>query len=137
LPPDFRELVQRLRDPGSRVQLIVCAAALEECERCRVTPIVIPSLSGRRSEIDRIIDEYAEDAITELAAPRSSFPSVDHVWVREHASSSLAEIEKATLRLVALRASRNLSHAAARLGMAAVSLSRWIGRRILPVDGVR
>jgi DNA-binding NtrC family response regulator len=132
LPPDFRELVHKLRDPSSRVQLIVCAAALEECERCRVTPIVIPSQADRRSEINRIIDEYAEDAITELAAPLSSFSPVDHAWVREHASSSLAEIEKATLRLVALRASRNLSHAAARLGIAAVSLSRWIGRRELP-----
>jgi pSer/pThr/pTyr-binding forkhead associated (FHA) protein len=136
LPPDFRELVQALRDPSSRVQLIVCAAALEECERCRVQPIVIPPLSDRRSEIDRIIHEYAEDAITELAAPRSSVSPVDHAWVREHASSSLAEIEKATLRLVALRASRNLSHAAARLGMAAVSLSRWIGRRAPPIDVV-
>ncbi len=137
LPRDFQELVQELRDPGSRVQLIVCAAALEECERCRVTPIVIPSLSDRRSEIDRIIDEYAEDAITELAAPRASFLAADHAWVRGHASSSLAEIEKATLRLVALRASRNLSHAAARLGMAPVSLSRWIGRRELPFDLVK
>lgn len=134
LPKDFRALVQELRDPSSRVQLIVCAAALEECERCRVAPIVIPSLSDRRAEIDRIIAEYAEDAIAELAAPRSSFLLIDHAWVREHASSSLAEIEKATLRLVALRASRNLSHAAARLGMAPVSLSRWIGRRELPFD---
>lgn len=134
LPPDFRALVRELRDPGSRAQLIVCAAALEECERCRVAPILIPSLSDRRSEIDRIIAEYAEDAITELAVPRSSFSPVDHAWVREHASSSLNEIEKATLRLVALRASRNLSHAAARLGMAPVSLSRWIGRRELPFD---
>ena len=113
-------------------------SATSECtERCRLVPIVIPSLSDRRSEIDRIIDEYAEDAITELAAPRASYLPVDHAWVREHASSSLAEIEKATLRLVALRASRNLSHAAARLGMAAVSLSRWIGRRELPFDLVK
>ena len=44
----------------------------------------------------------------------------------------LAEIEKATLRLVAIRSSRNVSAAAARLGMAPVSLSRWIGRRTLP-----
>lgn len=136
LPRDFRDLVQELRDPSSRVQLIVCAAEREECERCRVTPIVIPPLSGRRSEIDRIIDEYTEDAITELAVPRSKLPPEEHAWVREHASS-LAEIEKATLRLVALRASRNLSHAAARLGMAPVSLSRWVGRRMLPFDPVK
>jgi len=45
----------------------------------------------------------------------------------------LPDIEKATLRLVAIRESRNLSAAAARLGMAPVSLSRWIGRRKLPM----
>jgi DNA-binding transcriptional LysR family regulator len=38
------------------------------------------------------------------------------------------------LRLVAIRESRNLSNAAARLGMAPVSLSRWIGRRSLPMQ---
>jgi hypothetical protein len=43
-----------------------------------------------------------------------------------------AEIEKATRRVVALRVSRNLSQAAARLGMAPVSLWRWILRRKLP-----
>jgi len=35
------------------------------------------------------------------------------------------------LRLVAIRASRNMSAAAERLGMAPVSLSRWLDRRKL------
>jgi hypothetical protein len=52
--------------------------------------------------------------------------------VREHAAASLTEIEAATLRLITLRTSRNLSDAAARLGMSPVSLSRWLGRRKLP-----
>ena len=50
-----------------------------------------------------------------------------------HAAPSLPNIEKGTLRLVAIPESRNLSSAAARLGMAPVSLSRWIGRRKLPM----
>lgn len=45
---------------------------------------------------------------------------------------TLAEIEKATLRLVAIEMSSNLSRAAERLGMAPVSLTRWVGRRKLP-----
>jgi hypothetical protein len=49
--------------------------------------------------------------------------------MRDHAAASLAEVEKATLRLVTLRTSRNMRHAAARLGMAPVSLFRWLGRR--------
>jgi hypothetical protein len=134
LPPDFAQVVERLRDPASQVQLIVCAEDPRACERCRVTPVVIPSLAARRDEIDRIIHEYAHDAMVELATPRSVFQAADRDWVREHAASSLPEIEKATLRLVALRASRNLSHAATWLGMAPVSLSRWIGRRELPME---
>lgn len=137
LPPDFHELVEALREPMSRVQLVVCARAVEECERCRVTPIVLPRLSDRQGEIDRIIYEYAQDAVIDLGVPRTTFLPVDHAWVREHASTSLDEIEKATLRLAALRASRTLSDAAARLGMAAVSLSRWIGRRDMPMDILR
>ncbi len=134
LPPDFAQVVERLRDPTSQVQLIVCAEEPKECERCRVTPLVIPPLADRQDEIDRIIHEYAHDAMVALAAPRYVFQAADHDWVREHAAGTLPEIEKATLRLVALRASRNLSHAATQLGMAPVSLSRWIGRREMPME---
>jgi len=137
LPPDFREFVQALRAPASRAQLIVCAQTLEECERCRVAPIVIPPLADRSAELDQIINEYAEDARDELASPRPGFLGMDHAWVREHAARSLPEIEKATLRLLALRASRSLGDAASRLGMAPVSLSRWIGRRRMPMEIVQ
>lgn len=134
LPPDFAQVVEALHEPASQVQLIVCAEGTTECERCRVAPIMIPPLASREDEIDRIIHEYAHDAMVELATPRSMFQAADHDWVREHAASSLPEIEKATRRLVTLRASRNLSHAAERLGMAPVSLSRWIGRRAVPME---
>ncbi|HEX3481947.1 MAG TPA: FHA domain-containing protein [Kofleriaceae bacterium] len=134
LPADFVQVVERLRDPTSQVQLIICAEGPRACERSRVAPIVLPSLASRADEIDRIIHEYAHDAMAELEAPRSVFQAADHDWVREHAAGSLPEIEKATLRLVALRASRSLSHAAERLGMAAVSFSRWIGRRAMPME---
>ena len=136
LPRDFEQVVAALRDPGARVQLVVCAGHTDDCRSYLVAPITVPSLVGREAELDRIIDEYAEDAVAELGAPRVGFLAVDHAWVREHAASSLPEIEKATIRLVALRHSRNLSHAAARLGMAPVSLSRWIGRRKMPMPVV-
>jgi pSer/pThr/pTyr-binding forkhead associated (FHA) protein len=134
LPPDFHEVSEALNAPSLQVQLIICAETLDTAERYRVMPIVIPPLAERLGELDRIIEEYAEDAMNELAVPRPGFTDIDHAWVREHASSSLPEIEKAALRLVALRASRSLRSAAARLGMAPVSLSRWIGRRRLPMD---
>jgi hypothetical protein len=73
------------------------------------------------------------DAIVEIAPPPDlTLDERDRKWLLEHAAtSSLAEIEKATLRMVALRGSANLSQAAARLGMAPVSLSRWVARRKL------
>jgi hypothetical protein len=137
LPRDFGQVLEALRSPKVQVQLIVCAEAIKGCERYGVAPIEIPSLSSREGEIGQIIDEYAADAIVELAAPRTPFPALDRQWVRQHASTSLPEIEKATLRLVALRASRSLSQAAARLGMAPVSLARWVDRRGLPREFLR
>lgn len=83
-------------------------------------------------ELPRIVDEYAIDAVAELRALGEGFTAADRQWVLANAPLTLAEIEKATLRLVAIRASRNMSDAAARLGMAPVSLSRWVGRRKLP-----
>lgn len=133
LPPDFDRVIDALRSPNSQVQLTVCAESQEDCELYRVRPIVIPPIASRKAELDLIIDEYAYDAMEELAIFPTEFPAADRKWVREYASTSLSEIEKATLRLVALRASRNLSNAAERLGMAAVSLSRWIGRRVMPM----
>jgi hypothetical protein len=136
LPRDFSGVITALRDPNSQVQLVVCAQASEDCEPYLAVPITVPPLASRADELDRVITEYAEDAIAELGTPRTGFLSADREWVRTHSASSLPDIEKATLRLVAIRESRNLSSAAARLGMAPVSLSRWIGRRKLPMHVV-
>jgi hypothetical protein len=65
----------------------------------------------------------------------SSWGVVTPSWVLEHAAVSLPEIEKATLRRVALRSSANVSRAATRLGMAPVSLSRWLARHKLATGG--
>jgi hypothetical protein len=132
LPGDFSALVARLRDADD-VLCAICTAAVADPRPPLVlpAPLMVPPLAQRSAELDRIIAEYAGDAIEELAAPASSFTAGDHAWVRAHAAASLADIEKATLRLVAVRTSRNLSGAAARLGMAVVSLSRWLGRRRL------
>jgi hypothetical protein len=133
LPRDFSAVVAALRDPGCQVRLVVCAQEPADCEPYLAVPIVVPPLAARADELDRIIAEYGEDAIAELGAARTAFGPIDRDWVRAYSAASLPDIEKGTLRLVAIRESRNLSNAAARLGMAPVSLSRWIGRRRLPV----
>lgn len=133
LPMDFRQISAQLR-AAHDVMLIFCAHPRVEADPLltRPAPIIVPPLAQRSAELDRIIAEYAADARLELRAPISSFTAADHAWVREHAAASLTEIEAATLRLITLRTSRNLSDAAARLGMAPASLCRWIGRRKLP-----
>jgi hypothetical protein len=54
----------------------------------------------------------------------------DRDWVMKHGARSIPEIEKATLRIVALNMTNNSHQAAKVLRMAQVSLSRWLGRRM-------
>jgi hypothetical protein len=134
-PSDFAAMRALLRDRHD-VRLVICADDRVEASPflVRPEPIHLPPLTDRPGEITRIIDEYAHDAIVELSAQRTGFTKTDHAWVRDHATKSLAEIEKATLRLVALRATRSVGIAAVRLGMNTVSLKKWIGRRGMPAD---
>jgi hypothetical protein len=131
LPPNVSAVLDEVRRSRPRVQLVICEYEKERglAESLVADPIVIPPLAGRGHELDRIISEYATEAMRELGTARSIFTEREHEWVRMHAASTLTEIEKGTRRLVALRAAPTASHAAARLGMAPVSLMRWIGRR--------
>jgi hypothetical protein len=87
-------------------------------------------LWDRAPELPRIVEAYAAEAITALDAPAWTFAPSDLEWVIGHAATSLAEIEKATLRVVALNLSfGNRTEAGRRLGMAAISLDRWLSRR--------
>jgi hypothetical protein len=136
LPGDFAELTAQLRDPGARVQLIVCGVRPPDRKELVSAPIEIPPLSSRPDVIERVIDEYAEDAATALRAS-AHFTKVDRDWVRLHSATSLPEIEKGTLRIVALREAGNIARAAALIGMAHASLGEWIGRRRLPMGNFK
>jgi hypothetical protein len=138
LPDDFHALVARLRCTND-VLCVLCTGRLADPHPPLIlpAPLTVPPLAERAAELDRVIAEYAADAIAELAAPASTFTTDDHAWVRDNAATSLADIAKATLRLATLRTSRNVSHAAERLGMAPVSLSRWLGRRLSLSDASR
>jgi hypothetical protein len=134
LPHDFSSVVALVRDPSASVQLIVCADGRYDTHPFLALPVPIrvPSLATRKKELPRIVDEYAADALKDLRARDSCFTDDDRTWILEHCPLTLPEIEKATLRLVALRVSKNRTRAAERLGMAPVSLARWIDRRKLP-----
>jgi len=136
LPRDFAEVTAALRDPRTRVQLIICGQRPPDRKELVSAPIEVPPLASRPEEIDRIIDEYASDAATVLQVG-SSFTPVDRAWVRVHSATSLPEIEKGTARIVALREAGNVARAAALLGMAHASLGEWIGRRRLPMGALK
>jgi FHA domain-containing protein len=132
LPYDFADVRLALRDPATRVQLIVCAESRRHTKPYHVEPIVIPPLSSRPQEITRIIDEYSDDAAVAVSSP-VHLTAADRDWILRNSSASISEIEKGTRRLLAIRLHDDNTAAAARsLGMAPISLARWIGRRALP-----
>ena len=137
LPPDFQSLADALKDPDTHVQLFVCAKEAAEAETFGASPIAIPPVRSRPTELPRIVEEYAYDAADVLGVPRTHFLVEDRDWVITHASESLPDVEKATLRLLAIREARgNMNRAAAQLGMGRWSLSKWAGRRKLPMPVV-
>ena len=131
-PRDLAALIARLHEPDPPAQLVVCLSRSDRGLKRGVilaghVPIEVPSLRDRASELPRIVEEYAAEAMTALHAPAWAFAASDLQWVIEHAATSLDEIEKATLRVVALNMSLgNYSAAAERLGMAQPSLARWL-----------
>jgi hypothetical protein len=131
LPRDFADVSAALHHPSTHVQLIACGQRPSDCTELVSAPIEIPSLSKRRGEIDRIIDEYARDAAAWMGIS-SPLSKRDRDWVRLHCGGSLVEIEKGTSRILALREAGSVAGAAGLLGMAHASLGEWISRRRLP-----
>jgi Inner membrane component of T3SS, cytoplasmic domain len=130
LPPDFAEALELVRRTDALVQLVVCTRKPARSD-LYAAAIAVPPVARRGRELGRIITEYAGDALAQLGAPPDSFTARDRDWVRRRAASSLAAIEKATLRLIAVRTSGRTSHAAERLGMSHTALADWIERKRL------
>jgi len=147
VPRDFPTMIALARNLSTDVQLVLLGDARWDRHPLAVlpAPIRVPSLVTRAEELPRIVDEYARDAVVELRererlgykrrAPRRrrvSFTAEDRQWVLDNSPQTLGEIEKSALRIAAIRMSVDLNRAADRLGMAPVSLKRWVGRRSLP-----
>jgi hypothetical protein len=75
LPRDFSSMVALVRDPGARIAFIVCSdRRIADGALLTVpVPINVPSLKDRASELPRIIDEYAHDAVAALGASPTIF----------------------------------------------------------------
>lgn len=132
LPRDVEELMRQTCQPNADVQLFICMPSRHRSMAMAVAGVLtieMPPFQVREVELPRIISEYALDAIETLGASQMFFTDRDREWVLMHSSQSLSDVEKATMRVVALRTSENVSQAAARLGMAPISLTRWLARR--------
>jgi hypothetical protein len=131
MPRDFAAVIPLVRDPAAPVQLVLLADAVHASHPFLVLPppIRVPPLSARTSELPRIVEEYALDAIRDLPADMAGLSHVDRDWLIAHSASTLPEIEKGTRRLVAMRQTGSITQAAARLGMSHVALAQWFGRR--------
>jgi len=124
MPEDARMIRSLSADCEPEYSVIVCARSADE-----TMSIDIPSLSSRADEIERIVDEYAIDAIARLSAKSSSFAKSDRDWLIEHPPSTLGDIETTTYRMIAIREFGGVTHAAPRLGVTHSALSRWLARR--------
>jgi hypothetical protein len=123
-------IVEQALESDARMRLVLCTRVMDDAFAVTSKPISIPPLHTRPHEIERVVDEYAEEAIAMLGVAPSCFTVEDRTRVLGRAPATLPEIEIATQRLVALRAEDGVvTRAARRLGMTHVTLSRWLYRR--------
>jgi hypothetical protein len=130
LPQDFAEISTAFREPEYSARLMICSRGTLLPNAAQIE---IPALSSRRHDLPRIASEYIEDAAHLLHASDDCFAPQDIEWVLDRAAFgtelTISGIEKAALRAVALKMTGDLTGAARLLGMARVSLERWIRRR--------
>jgi hypothetical protein len=128
LPRNFEAAFERWRQSARRVQLILCGPAADRILTMAAEPLVLTPLALRWRDRFRIIDEIAEDVVAALGVP-SRLSAADRRVILEHDGGSIPDLEKATLRVSALRNRSSLAGAARQLGMAPVSLFRWATAR--------
>jgi hypothetical protein len=136
LPDDFAEIAARLTASGAKSRLVVCSPSREDAteamtQLARGAVLELPDLATRPGEIDRLILEYADDAVAALRAPGSGFREHELIWLRQLPFATLEDVGEVTFRLVALR-NWNVRGGAQHLGISHVALSRWARRRRIP-----
>lgn len=126
LPSDLGDMLDLLRRPECRTQLVTCAASLREAELFASAPVIIPRLASRKAEIDRIIMEYAAEAAYSMALGDHWLSPAERVWIRDRTGDSLPEIQKATSRLAAIRQAGSISAGALKVGISHTAMLKWL-----------
>jgi hypothetical protein len=128
LPADFDRLCQSVRDALPFPTVFFCLHGDDRVRDLLCRPLEIPPLAARTSESHRLFQESLDEAAAALGTARLRIPRQARQGVLERVAS-FADLEKTALRIVALASARNPSQAAVRLGIAPVSLTRWLHRR--------
>lgn len=126
LPSDLDDMLDRLRRPACQTQLVTCAVRTRDAELFAATPVIIPPLTSRRAEIDRIIDEYATEAAAAMGIGERWLSPAERVWIRDRTGGSLPEIQKATSRLAAIRQAGSISAGALKVGISHTAMLKWL-----------
>ncbi|MEJ7598455.1 MAG: FHA domain-containing protein [Kofleriaceae bacterium] len=121
---------------GSKARIIICGptralAVAAATPMSRIAVIELPPLGSRTDEMQRLIVEYASDAVSPLGTSKTALRDRDPEWLAAYGLKTLHELEEDTYRLVALR-NWSVTAGAARLGISHVALSRWARRRNIP-----
>jgi hypothetical protein len=116
------------RRSTTRVQLIVLVPAVRPLRPILAAvadPLILTPLASRKHERARIIDDLAAEAAVALGIAASGLSEADRRIILRFDAATLPAIERATLRIVALRHWKYFARAAKRLGMAHASLIEW------------
>ncbi len=128
-PADLVEMLDRWRRPEVAAQLMVLAKDKRRAEAYTPAPVEIPPLASRRDELDRLLAEYEAEAMQRLGVNAPPLTPAQRAWVRQSSGETLPDIQKATLRLIAIRQAGTIAGGAALLGMSHVALGQWLERR--------
>lgn len=126
LPSDLTETLAALRRADCQTQLVTCTANLRDAALFTAAPVVVPPLASRRSELDRIIEEYADEAAVAMDIGEGWLGPSERAWIRERVGASLPDIQKATLRLAAIRRAGSISAGALAAGISHTAMLKWL-----------
>jgi hypothetical protein len=132
LPGDIVDAI----DPEADVRLVVACETLKDARAAiaavgRSELVELPSIASRANELDRLVNEYAADAVQRLGATAPMFREHEMTWIRASNPTSLDDVETTALRIVALR-NWGVNAGAEKLGISHAALSRWASRRKIP-----
>ncbi len=128
-PRDLAAMLDELHRPGHTAQLMVLARDARKAEVYTPAPVVIPPLRSRRDELERLIREYEAEASQRLGLGALELTATQRSWIRERSSETLPDLQRGTLRLIAIRHAGSIAGGAALLRMSSQALGKWLERR--------